>query len=382
MTFAVDICADITALPSAAWDACAGRADPFVSHGFLAALETSGSACAATGWQPQHLCVRASSGDLVAVAPLYLKSHSYGEYVFDWGWAEAYQRAGGRYYPKLQACVPFTPATGRRLLVRPGEDPIALGRVLVTAMLELARTRGASSLHVTFPTRQEWELCGDMGLSRRVGVQFHWHNRGYRSFDDFLAALVQRKRKAIKKERREVAESGVAVRTLSGAAIEERHWRAFHRFYLDTIDRKWAQAYLTLAFFLELPRALGERVVLVVAEDGGEPVAAALHLLGDDALFGRYWGSTGEHRFLHFEACYYRAIDLAIERGLARVEAGAQGPHKIQRGYLPAETWSAHWLADRRLGQAVGSFLERERRAVAAEVAALGELSPYRRGGE
>jgi predicted N-acyltransferase len=369
-----------------AWDACAGAsgscANPFVSHGFLNALERSGSVTAEQGWQPRHLVVPARGGGLLGAVPLYLKSHSYGEYVFDWGWADAYERAGGTYYPKLQACVPFTPVTGPRLLVRPGAEAEAVSAALVSAMAEVAQRYQVSSLHVTFCEQAEWARFGKAGFLQRTGRQFHWENRGYDSFDDFLGSLASRKRKMIRKERRKVAESGITLRALRGEAIEPRHWDAFHRFYISTADRKWGSAYLTRDFFHRLGEAMADRVVLVVAEDRGELTAAALNLLGDDALYGRNWGSLGDYRFLHFEACYYQAIEYAIEHGLARVEAGAQGEHKIQRGYMPVETYSAHWIADPGLRDAVENYLDHERRQIAHEIAGLAEYGPFRRDGD
>jgi len=362
-----------------AWDACAGLDNPFVSHAFLSALEQSGSAVPETGWQPRHLVVPDRDGALLGAAPLYLKSHSYGEYVFDWGWADAYERAGGSYYPKLQACVPFTPVTGPRLLVRPGAEAEAVSAALVAAMAEVARRYQVSSLHVTFCEHGEWRRLGDAGFLQRTGRQFHWENRGYDSFDAFLGSLASRKRKMIRKERRKVAESGITLRALRGEAIEPRHWDAFHRFYLATADRKWGSPYLTREFFHQLGETLAERVVLVVAEDRGELTAAALNLLGEDALYGRNWGALGDYRFLHFEACYYQAIDFAIEHGLARVEAGAQGEHKIQRGYMPVETYSAHWIADPGLRDAVESYLAQERREISREIAGLASYGPFRK---
>ncbi|MSP47898.1 MAG: N-acetyltransferase [Alphaproteobacteria bacterium] len=376
---AVRVVERIGAIAAADWDACAGRDNPFLSHAFLAALEESGSVAPDTGWLPQHLVAEDESGRVLGVVPAYLKSHSQGEYVFDHGWADAYMKAGGRYYPKLQIAVPFTPATGRRFLLRPGVDA-DLALRLAQASLTLAEKRRASSVHVTFPTEAEWSQLGEAGWLRRTGLQFHWTNEGYRTFEDFLEALSSRKRKVIRKERREVAESGIVVRALSGSEIEERHWRTFHRYYLDTVDRKWAHAYLNEAFFLRLGATMADRVVMVVGEAGGKMIAGALNLLGADALYGRNWGADGAYRFLHFEACYYRAIDVAIERGLMRVEAGAQGPHKIQRGYLPTTTYSLHHIFDPRLAKPVADVLTRERVQVTREIERLKELSPFRKG--
>jgi hypothetical protein len=378
---AVRVVDRIAAIDAADWDACAGPENPFLAHAFLAALEASGSVAPDTGWLAQHLVAEDAAGTVVGVVPAYLKSHSQGEYVFDHGWAEAYMRAGGRYYPKLQVAVPFTPATGRRFLLRPGADP-GLVEHLAAAAIALAEKRRASSVHVTFPTEAEWTRLGAAGWLRRIGLQYHWTNRGYRSFEEFLAALSSRKRKAIRKERREVADSGIALRALTGAEIREEHWRTFHRYYLDTVDRKWAHAYLNEAFFLRLGETMAERVVLVVGESGGRMICGALNLLGSDTLYGRNWGADGAYRFLHFEACYYRAIDVAIERGLARVEAGAQGPHKIQRGYLPTATWSLHHILDPRLARPVADALVRERAHVLGEIERLREFSPFRKDGE
>ncbi|SOD95009.1 GNAT family N-acetyltransferase [Caenispirillum bisanense] len=373
----------IAAVDPAAWDACAGADNPFVSHAFLSALEDSRSASGEEGWQPQHLVLEDAAGRVLAVAPLYLKSHSYGEYVFDWAWANAYAQAGGRYYPKLQCAVPFTPVTGPRLMVRPdAPDPALLRRALVGGMVDLAERLGCSSVHVTFPTEPEVGEMEDMGLLVRLGTQYHWENRGYASFDEFLATLASRKRKDIRKEREKAQATGVRLHTLTGAEITPRHWDAFYRFYQATSDRKWGNPYLTRAFFDLLGERLGDRVVLVTGEDDGRLVCGALNLRGADCLYGRNWGSLGEYRFLHFEACYYRAIDYAIEHGLARVEAGAQGEHKIKRGYLPTPTWSAHWIADPGLRAAVARFLRQERAAMEAEMEDLAEFAPYRRCGE
>ncbi|MEQ8664238.1 MAG: GNAT family N-acetyltransferase [Rhodospirillales bacterium] len=373
----IQVVASIGEIEAAAWDACAGSANPTVSHAFLSALEDSGSVTAETGWQPQHLVVRDPSGRVAACAPLYLKSHSYGEYVFDWGWADAYERAGGRYYPKLQSSVPFTPVTGPRLLVRADADP-GLADVLIAGMTGLCRQLGVSSVHITFPNEDEWRRFGNAGLQLRTGEQFHWRNDGYATFDDFLAALSSRKRKNIAKERRKVAESGLDIRCLTGKDLTEDIWDHFFRFYLDTSDRKWGQAYLNRTFFSLLGERMADRVMLVTVFDAGEPVAAALNLIGSEILYGRNWGSVVDVPFLHFECCYYQAIDFAIRRGLSGVEAGAQGPHKLQRGYLPTRTYSAHWIRDPRLRDAIEDFLARERIAVDSEISYLGKHSPFR----
>lgn len=370
----------IAEIPAAEWDACAGADNPFVSHAFLDALEASNSVAGDTGWLPQHLALEDEGGRLVGAVPLYLKSHSYGEYVFDHGWANAYEQAGGRYYPKLQCAVPFTPVTGPRLLVRPDADP-GIADVLIAGMIELARRRNVSSLHVTFPTKAESERLTGAGFLPRLGQQYHWENAGYRSFDDFLAALNSRKRKTIRKERAEALSSGLSVHTLSGAAIEARHWAAFFRFYTSTSDRKWGAPYLTRRFFDLIGASMGEKIVLIMAEQNGRLVAGALNLRGSDTLYGRNWGCLGDFPFLHFEICYYRAIDYAIAEGLARVEAGAQGEHKIQRGYLPTPVYSAHWIRDGGFRRAVADFLEREQRMVTRDIDELATLSPFRRDG-
>lgn len=359
----------------AEWDACAGADNPFVSHAFLSALEDSGSANARTGWLPQHAVLRDEAGAVLAVAPMYAKSHSYGEYVFDHGWANALERAGGDYYPKLQVAVPFSPVPGPRLLRRP-DSTVPLG-ALAGALTQACRQLNLSSVHVTFCTEDEWGALGEAGWLRRIGMQFHWENAGYASFEEFLGALSSRKRKVLRRERRD-AQAGLTFHALSGTDITERHWDAFYRFYRGTVDRKWGSAYLTRRFFSLLSERLGDRVVLMMAENQGLPVAGALNLAGADALYGRNWGCRGDWPFLHFELCYYQAIDWAIAHGLSRVEAGAQGRHKIQRGYLPRPTYSAHWIAHTGLRRAIGDFLKEETPAVRAEMAALAKQSPFR----
>jgi len=371
-------------IDAADWDACAGADNPFARHAFLAALEDSGSATDETGWAAQHLAVEDPAGDVLAVAPLYLKSHSYGEYVFDHGWADAFERAGGRYYPKLQCAVPFTPVTGPRLMPRRDLAPEARARAqdaLVAAMIEVCRRAAASSVHVTFPGEDEWRRLGAAGFLPRTGCQFHWTNPGYRDFDNFLAALSARKRKAVRRERRAVAEAGIVIETLTGDAIKSTHWDAFFACYIATSEGKWGIPYLTRAFFERLGETLAENVVLVLAARDGRVIAGALNLRGGSTLYGRNWGALEFHRFLHFELCYYRAIDFAIAEGLARVEAGAQGAHKIARGYLPERTYSAHWIAHEGLREAVARFLEQERAAVDEDIAFLGTVAPFRKGG-
>ena len=378
-TLTLSLHPSIAGIDPAEWDACAGDDNPFVSHAFLSAVEDSGSAGPRTGWLPQHAALRDAAGALVAAAPMYAKSNSYGEYVFDHGWANAYEQAGGDYYPKLQVAVPFSPVPGPRLLCRPGLPPEALGEALVQACSQLK----LSGVHATFCTEAEWDALGRVGWLQRLGTQFHWENAGYGSFDDFLGALSSRKRKGLRRERRDANDAGLVFRTLRGPEIGKREWDAFYKFYQSTVDRKWGSAYLTRRFFPMLGERLGERVVLMLAERDGDPVAGALNLLGRDALYGRNWGCRGDWPFLHFELCYYRAIDFAIQHGVGRVEAGAQGQHKIQRGYLPRLTYSAHWLSHPGLSRAVADFLQRERADVVAGMAELeAEYSPYRKGGE
>jgi hypothetical protein len=367
----------IDGIAAALWDRCAGAENPFLSHAFLSALESSGSATARTGWLPQHMIAEDGEGRVLGVVPMYLKSHSYGEYVFDHGWADAYRRAGGHYYPKLQVSVPFTPVPGPRLLLAPDADD-AVADMMIAGLVEIAERREVSSLHATFLQEATWQRLGDAGFLQRKGYQFHWSNNGYASFDDFLGALSSRKRKAIRKERREAVAAGLTIHRLTGAAIEPRHWDAFFHFYMSTSDRKWGQAYLTRAFFEELGRTMPERVMLVMVEDAGRLVAGALNLIGATTLYGRNWGCIGHYPFLHFEACYYQAIEFAIERGLARVEAGAQGEHKLQRGYLPCATYSAHWIRDPALRRAVDDYLIRERRHIQDQIDGLAEEGPFR----
>jgi uncharacterized protein len=358
------------------WDACIGADQPFLSHAFLAALEASGSACQETGWLPLHAVVE-QDGRLLGCAPMYLKSHSYGEYVFDWGWANAYERAGGRYYPKLQVAVPFTPVPGPRLLLAPGAGP-EVRTALARGLLGVAEQLGVSSLHVTFCREAEWEALAAAGMLKRQGVQYHWHNRGYRSFDEFLATLKSSKRKTIRKERARVAEQGVTLEALTGDALSPEIWDVFYPFYRATVDKRWGSAYLRKRLFYRLGETMADRVVLIMARHGGRYIGGALNLLGDDTLYGRVWGCRREFEFLHFEACYYQAIDFAITHGLARVEAGAQGPHKLQRGYEPVPTYSAHWIRDPGFRDAVARFLAQERREMTCELDQLRELLPYR----
>jgi len=368
------IASGVGAFPADQWDALAGEDNPFTRHAFLTALEDSGSVGPGTGWSALPIVIEGADGRLAAALPAYLKTHGQGEYVFDHGWADAWQRAGGEYYPKLQVAVPFTPATGPRLLF----NDISLALPLLRAAETLCEREGLSSAHATFIEPAQLPLFEAAGWMKRSDIQFHWHNRGYRTLDDFLAALSSRKRKAIRKERA-AAQEGVEIRALSGGDIRPDHWDAFWRFYQDTGARKWGHPYLTREAFDLIGERMGERVLLVLAFVDGEPIAGALNFIGGSALYGRYWGCTVDKPFLHFELCYYQAIDAAIERGLERVEAGAQGGHKLARGYEPVQTWSAHWIADPGFREAVADFLERERRGVATDQAFLGERTPFRK---
>jgi uncharacterized protein len=378
----VSVLGGLCDIAAADWDACAAPEgapprDPFTTHRFLAALETSGSVGPGTGWAPRHLVAR-QGGSVIAVMPLYAKSHSQGEYIFDHNWAHAYENAGGRYYPKLQAAVPFTPATGRRLLARPGHE--AEGRAaLVQGALTLARRNRLSSLHVTFCTEEERDWGVAQGLMARTTQQFHWENRGYHDFAGFLGDLASRKRKAIRRERERAQAFGGDIVALTGDALAPEHWDAFWRFYQDTGSRKWGRPYLTRAFFDRVQATMRDDVLLVLARRRGRWIAGALNFIGRDALFGRYWGSLEHHDCLHFELCYYQAIDWAIARGLARVEAGAQGEHKLARGYLPVPTHSLHWAADLGFSRAIAQYLDAEADAVCQEIEVLTAFGPFRR---
>lgn len=352
--------------------------NPFITHEFLDSLEASGSATARTGWQPQHLIAETEEDGIVGAVPCYLKSHSRGEYVFDHGWADAYERAGGRYYPKLQVSVPFTPASGPRLLVRRAGDA-SVRTALVQALIELCRRHQASSVHVTFAPKAEWDFLADHGFLQRTDVQFHWENTGYGSFEDFLAALNAHKRKTIRRERREALAAGISVHWLTGNDLTEEVWDAFFAFYMDTGSRKWGRPYLTRAFYSLVGERMRDRIVLIMAKRAGRWIAGAINFIGSDTLFGRHWGAIEHHPFLHFEICYYQAIDFAIAHKLARVEAGAQGEHKLWRGYKPATTYSAHYIADPRLRRAIADYLLRERASVEAFGAELAAAAPFRK---
>jgi predicted N-acyltransferase len=397
-------------VPAADWDACANPAvdpdslegldtlasgplandsgvastspyNPFVSHAFFSAVEASGSACTRTGWGPRHLVARLD-GAVVGVVPCYLKSHSQGEYVFDRGWADAYERAGGRYYPKLQASVPFTPATGPRLLMANGVDRERIADALASGLMALCGATKASSAHVTFAREDEWKFLAAHGFLQRTDQQFHWHNQGYGAFDDFLASLNSRHRKAIKRERRDAVAEGITIHKLTGSDITEDAWDAFFAFYMETGSRKWGRPYLTRSFFSLIGESMPEDVLLVMARRNNRWIAGAINFIGSDTLFGRNWGAIEHHPFLHFEICYYQAIDFAIERGLKTVEAGAQGEHKIARGYLPQTTYSAHYIADPGLRRAIDEYLRRERAYVEEAARELTESGPFRKSAD
>ena len=384
MTLQASLLDSMTDISAAEWDgvACPGASpgserpvDPFTTHRFLVALDRSASTGKGTGWQPKPLVLR-QDGQAVAAMPLYVKSHSQGEYIFDHGWAEALERAGGRYYPKLQVAVPFTPATGRRFL-----GPHEWRTALLDTAIELTRSNALSSLHITFCTADEAEaLAGHDGTLHRITQQFHWENRGYAGFDDFLADLSSRKRKMIRKER-EVAQShGLTIRALTGDAIEPGHWQAMWAFYQDTGGRKWGRPYLTRDFFEQLHQTMRDDILMVLAFDGTRAVAGALNFIGRETLYGRYWGCSETYPCLHFELCYHQAIDWAIARGLRRVEAGAQGEHKLARGYLPVPVHSLHWIADPAFRAAIARYLDQERRAVDEENELLIAYGPFRKG--
>lgn len=392
----------VSQIPAADWDACANPPprtsaspatgensrteaiftyNPFVSHAFFSALETSGSAGARTGWGPRHLVARLG-GAIVGIVPCYLKSHSQGEYVFDHGWADAFQRAGGRYYPKLQASVPFTPATGPRLLVRSGVDHERIRAALADGLVALCGATRASSVHVTFAREADCNHLARHGFLLRNDQQFHWRNQGYANFDDFLGSLNSRHRKAIRRERRDALGSGISVHALTGADITEDAWDAFFEFYMETGSRKWGRPYLTREFFSLVGASMARDVLLVMAKRDGRWIAGAINFIGSDTLFGRNWGAIEHHPFLHFEVCYYQAIDFAIQRGLKTVEAGAQGEHKIARGYLPQTTHSAHYIADPGLRRAIDEYLRRERAYVAEAARELTDAGPFRKGAD
>ena len=372
-------------IDAAAWDACAGDDNPFVSYDFLSSLEVSGSVGGHSGWTPYHMAIRegGEDGPLLACMPLYAKNHSYGEYVFDHGWADAFERAGGRYYPKLQCSIPFTPATGPRLLVNNSllpEQVIPLKQALLDGLVRITDKLEFSSAHITFMQDEDAALTQDMQLLIRHDQQFHWQNDSYAGFDEFLGALSSRKRKQIRKERRTIAQSDIEVHALTGGDIKEQHWDDFYHFYMDTGARKWGQPYLTRAFFSEIHKTMRDRVVLIMCERSGRNIAGALNFLGKETLYGRQWGCVEDHPCLHFEACYYQAIEFAINNGLKTVEAGAQGAHKLARGYVPVQTSSAHYIANPSFKDAVARYLEQEKEGVAAEIDYLSSKTPFKKG--
>ena len=381
----IRIASGIAQIGQDAWDACAcsevaagGRpADPFTTYRFLSALEESGSVGPGTGWQPQYLSA-VIHGQVIAVAPMYAKSHSQGEYIFDHSWAHAFERAGGRYSPKLQIAVPHTPATGRRFLTRPGFEETGTA-ALIQGAVQLTDSNGLSSLHITFCTKSEASAAEQLGLLTRKSQQFHWHNHGFADFDGFLDTLSSRKRKNIRKERQQAQAFGGEIEVFTGDDLRPEHWDAFWRFYQDTGARKWGTPYLTRAFFDIAQDQLRDDIALVLAKRDGEWVAGALNFIGADALYGRYWGCSEHHPFLHFELCYYQAIDIAIKLGLSTVEAGAQGEHKLARGYLPKATWSLHWMRDEGFMRAVQDYLVQERAAVDEEIDILTDYGPFKR---
>ncbi|MEM7506112.1 MAG: GNAT family N-acetyltransferase [Pseudomonadota bacterium] len=389
LTLEIEVLQGLDTIEPAEWDACAAPEladggppiDPFTTHAFLYSLETSGSATARTGWAPHHLVAR-FGGEVVGALPLYLKGHSQGEYVFDYAWADAWERAGGEYYPKLQASVPFTPATGRRFLARP--DTVLPVETIQGALMEgavtLCNRHDISSLHITFCTEDEWQMGGEMGMLQRLDQQFHWVNDGYASFDDFLNALASRKRKQLRKERARAIENGVTIHQLRGDQISAEHWEAFWIFYQDTGMRKWGRPYLTREFFDQAQARMADNILLILCEREGRWIAGALNFIGRETLYGRYWGCREDHPCLHFETCYYQAIDFAIANGLQRVEAGAQGGHKLARGYGPVTTHSLHHLPDPGFRSAVERFLKAERDAVGRDNAALAEMTPFKKG--
>jgi predicted N-acyltransferase len=405
----IRITQSLAEVPARAWNMCAGEAvevaaqpkpelkstagdnlcpilstrgntlNPFVSHEFLSSLETSQSVGGRTGWQPRHLLAEDATGELVGVAPCYIKMHSRGEYVFDHSWAEAFERAGGDYYPKLQVAVPFTPVTGPRLLARAGLESEAVRGALADALVEITTASELSSAHVTFLTRDEWQMLGERNFLRRTDQQFHWENADYDSFDDFLAALASRKRKTIRRERKEALNAGIDVCWLTGSDLTESIWDAFFAFYMETGSRKWGRPYLTREFFSVVGEKMRDRILLVMARRAGRWIAGAINFIGADTLYGRNWGAIEHHPFLHFELCYYQAIDYAIARRLKRVEAGAQGEHKLSRGYLPHTTYSAHFIANPPLRRAIADYLARERVYVRAAAEELAAAAPFRK---
>jgi uncharacterized protein len=405
----VRIAQSLTEVPAAAWNACASQmasgsdgleheikltsedkysqelstrgqvSNPFISHEFLSSLEGSASVGDRTGWQPRHLLVEDAGGTLLGAAACYVKTHSRGEYVFDHGWAEAFARAGGDYYPKLQVAVPFTPVAGPRLLVQPGPHANVVRGALADALIEITTANDLSSAHVTFLTEPEWHRLGERGFLRRTDQQFHWQNAGYQNFDDFLGCLASRKRKTIRRERKEALSAAIEVCWLTGGDLTESVWDAFFAFYMETGSRKWGRPYLTREFFSLVGEKMRDRILLVMARRAGRWIAGAINFIGADTLYGRNWGAVEHHPFLHFELCYYQAIAYAIENGLNWVEAGAQGEHKLARGYLPHATYSAHFIANPGLRRAVADYLSRERVYLQAAAEELAATAPFRK---
>ena len=374
----------IGSIDAAVWDACANpnpaTFNPFVSHAFFKALEDAKCVGERTGWRPRHVVLDGADGSIAGVAPCYVKSHSLGEYVFDHAWADAYTRAGGSYYPKLQVAVPFTPVPGPRLMVRAGPEAGLHRAQLASALVALSNDLGVSSLHLTFIDGESAEALGKLGFLVRTGQQFHWRNAGYATFDDFLGTFASRKRKAVRKEREQARAPGITFERVTGGAITEADWDAMYEFYVDTGNRKWGRPYLNRAYFTQLGATMADQCLLVFANREGRRIAGALNLIGGDCLYGRYWGASELHPSLHFEVCYYQAIDYAIENGLARVEAGAQGEHKLARGYLPETTYSAHWIGDAGFRAAVARYLRQEREAVSEMAQLYKDAGPFRRG--
>ena len=384
MSYRISAVSSIQEIGSKDWDLCGNPNgipyDPFLTFTFLDALEKSESAAADTGWTPYHLKLEDERGTCVlAVVPMYLKNHSAGEYVFDHSWADAFERAGGRYYPKFQIAVPFTPATGRRLLIRGDQDQKEIGAYLVRGLTKIAAETEVSSVHITFADKLQWELTGKLGFLRRTHKQYHWQNRGYDVFEDFLSDLTSKKRKNIRRERRAALANDVKIEILTGKDICEYHWDEFYRFYIDTTSRKWGHPYLTRKFFSLIGESMAKDILLIMCRRDGRYIAGAINFIGGECLFGRNWGCIEEHPFLHFEVCYYQAIEYAIKHGLATVEAGAQGDHKLARGYTPSKTYSAHWITNPSFREAVDKFLDAERQWVQEEIDFIEDHSPFRR---
>ncbi|KAM5574310.1 hypothetical protein ABKV19_013673 [Rosa sericea] len=384
----VSVISSISEVSSSDWDACSldatgpDKYNPFLTHAFLSSLEHSASAVKETGWTPSHIVAKDANENTLGVVPLYLKSHSYGEFVFDHSWADAYYSFGSRYYPKLQCCVPFTPVTGPRILVRNTLFKDQVFDIIVSALKDLTAKYQISSLHITFPSKKEWDKLSDKGFLQRIGMQYHWKNRNYKNFDEFLMDMKQSKRKNIRQERKKILQQNLTMKRLRGDEIKARHWDAFYNFYRNTTDNKWGTPYLTREFFHNIGSKMGDQVLLVVAEEGDELVAGALNLIGGDTLFGRLWGCHPRAYYpsLHFEACYYQAIEAAIELDLSTVEAGAQGEHKIQRGYMPVATYSCHYLINQSFRKAIEDFLVRESTQVKLVMKLLHDSGPFKEG--